>query len=227
MTVWPPDDAAVGFLARLGPDQAADLRARGTIRGFPRGQALFHEGGVSDRVVLLLQGRVKVSTVSDSGRETLLAFRGPGDLLGELSAIDGLPRSATVEAFERVEALVVPASEFRAFVASNADIAILLLQTLTRRIRDADRKRVEFGVHDTVGRVASRLLELATSYGRGSDEGVIIDMPLSHEELAGWIGSSREAATKAIKSLRLAGWIRTDRRQIVVLDVEALRRRSA
>jgi CRP-like cAMP-binding protein len=196
------------------------------LRSFARGQALFHEGGVSDRVIVLTQGRVKVSTISDGGRETLLAFRGQGDLLGELSAIDGLPRSATVEAIEPVEAIVVPASEFRSFVAGNPDIAILLLQTLSRRIRDADRKRVEFGVHDTVGRVASRLVELAGLYGEPTDEGVVIEMPLSHEELAGWIGSSREAATKAIKSLRLAGWIRTDRRRVTVLDLESLRRRS-
>jgi CRP/FNR family transcriptional regulator, cyclic AMP receptor protein len=227
VTVWPADDAAVGFLARLEPRQSEDLRARGAIRSFRKGHALFHERGVSDSVVVVLRGRVKISTISDNGRETLLAFRGPGDLLGELSAIDGLPRSATAEAIEAVEALIVPASEFRAFVASNADIAIVLLQTLSRRLRDADRKRVEFGVHDTMGRIASRLVELTADYGQPSDEGVVIDMPLSHEELAAWIGSSREAVTKAVKSLRLAGWIRTDRRRITVVDIEALRRRSA
>src|SRR4051812_6206720 len=88
---WPSDDPAVGFLGALEAGQAADLRRRGVTRRFRKGQALFHQGGSSDRVVVLLNGRVKVSTLTDSGKEVVLAFRGPGDLLGELSAIDGEP----------------------------------------------------------------------------------------------------------------------------------------
>ena len=224
---WPADDPAIGFLGVIDLDQAKQLRERGVQRRFRKGQALFHQGGTSDRVVVLLSGRVKVSTIAGDGKEVVLAFRGPGDLLGELSAIDGEPRSATVEAIEPVEALAIAAADFRSFLIANPDIALLLLQTLSRRLRDADRKRVEYGAYDTVGRVSARLVELAERYGEPAARGLRIGLPLSQEELAGWTGASREAVSKALQTLRKVGWVVTERRRITVLDIEALRRRSA
>src|SRR6266480_3398692 len=186
VAAWPADDPAIGFLGTLDPEQLAALHEHGITRRFRKGQAIFHEGGSSDRVVILLSGRVKVSTVTEDGKEIVLAFRGPGDMLGELSAIDGEPRSATVEAIEPVEALAIAAADFRSFLIANPDVALLLLRMLSRRLRDADRKRVEFGAHDTVGRVAARLVELAERYGEPVTRGVRITLPLSQEELAGW-----------------------------------------
>jgi CRP/FNR family transcriptional regulator, cyclic AMP receptor protein len=216
-----------GFVAALTDGQRRDLERRGIVRRFRKGHAIFHQGTSSDHVVVVRSGRVKVSTVTPDGKEVVLAFRGPGDLLGELSALDGEPRSATVQAIEPVEALTVDAAAFHAFLAANPEVAILLVRMLNRRLRDADRKRVEFGAHDTVGRVAARLVELAERYGEDGQEGLTIALPLSQEELAGWTGSSREAVSKALQAMRAAGWVRTERRRFTVLDMDALRRRSA
>jgi CRP-like cAMP-binding protein len=222
----PAGDPAIGFLGVLTRQQAQSLKARAIPRRFRKGQAVFHEGGPSDRVVALLSGRVKVSTTTTEGKEIVLAFRGPGDLLGELSVIDGQPRSASVEAIEPVEALAITTPDFKAFLVEHPEIGLMLLETLTRRLRDADRKRVEYGAHDTVGRVSARLLELAEEYGEEDPRGVRIGLPLSQEELAGWTGASREAVSKALQTLRAAGWVVTERRRITVCDPEALRRRS-
>jgi CRP/FNR family transcriptional regulator, cyclic AMP receptor protein len=226
-TSWPADDPAIGFLGVLDPEQLHTLHEHGINRRFRKGQAIFHEGGTSDRVVILLKGRVKVSTTTDEGKEIILAFRGPGDMLGELSAIDGEPRSASVEAIEPVEALALAATDFRSFLIAHPDVALLLLRMMSRRLRDADRKRVEFGTHDTVGRVAARLVELAERYGEPAARGIRVGLPLSQEELASWTGASREAVSKALGTLRKVGWVITERRRITVLDIEALRRRSA
>ncbi|MFL5870754.1 MAG: Crp/Fnr family transcriptional regulator [Solirubrobacterales bacterium] len=224
---WPSDDLAIGFLRLLDPGQSRSLEEVAVRRRFRKGQALFHQHGSSDRVVVLLSGRVKVSKLTDDGKEIVLAFRGPGDLLGELSAIDGAPRSATVEAVEPVEALAVAARDFRSFLIAHPEVALLLLQMISHRLRDADRIRVEYGAHDTVGRVSARLVELAEQYGEPVAGGVRIGLSLSQEELAGWTGASREAVARALRTLREAGWVATERRQITVLDLEALRRRSA
>ena len=210
----------------LDPRLEEQLRARARRRSYPRGVRLFSEGDTSDWVVVLEAGRVKASVATPEGREILLAVRGTGALLGELSAIDGAPRSATVTAVEPVEALVIDGADFRAFLATEADAAFGLLQLLTRRLRDADRKRIEFGASDTVGRVASRLVELIDRFGEAGEGRVRIGLPLSQEELAGWVGSSREAVSKALLFLRRHGWIETGRKEIVVLDLDALRRRS-
>ena len=210
----------------LDPILEVELTARSRRRSYPRGARLFSEGDTSDWVVVLESGRVKASVATSDGKEILLAVREAGALLGELSAIDGAPRSATVTALEPVVALVIEGADFRSFLASHPDAALGLLQLLTRRLRDADRKRIEFGVSDTIGRVASRIVELADRFGEAGHDGVRIGIPLSQEELAGWVGSSREAVSKALTSLRRHGWIETGRKEIVVLDLDALRRRS-
>lgn len=218
--------AQTGFLAALTRDERDALTARGAARRFEAGTPLFHQRDPWDRVVVLRSGRVKVSTVTGEGREVVLAFRGPGDLLGEQSAIDGEPRSATVTALEPVDAVVVAASAFRAFLEEHPRVALLLLSMLSRRLRDADRKRIEFAARDTVARVAARLVELAGEHGEPRGDGVEITLPLSQDELAGWTGASREAVGRALHQMRSLGWVRTGRRRIEVVDLAALRERA-
>ena len=215
-----------GFVAVLDPGDLDALTAWGQARRFRRGAMLFHEGEDAEHVLIVRSGRVKVSSFTADGREVVLAVRGPGELLGELSAIDGEPRSASASALEQVDVLSVPAEDFRAFLEMRPRVTVSLMQMLSRKLRDADRKRIEFGAHDTVGRVCHRLVELAERFGEASARGLRITLPLSQQELAGWTGASREAVSKALHLLRSRGYIETARRGITVLDMSALRRRA-
>lgn len=217
-----PDD----FLAHLDDAERTDLMSRGVTRPVASGSFLMNEGQSADHVLVILEGRVKVSSFTADGREVVLAVREPGGLLGELSALDGGERSASVAALEPVKALIVPADRFESYLTDHPRLALLLLRMTIRRLRDADRKRVEFGAFDTAGRVARRLVELVDRYGVEGEDGVSINLALSQETLAGWTASSREAVSKALRELRDQGWIRTSRKRIVVLDPEALRDRA-
>jgi CRP/FNR family cyclic AMP-dependent transcriptional regulator len=216
-----------GFAASLSTEELEDLISRGVRRPFRRGSFIMTEGEASDHVVVLLSGRAKVSSYTADGKEVVLAVRGPGELLGDFSALDEGARSATVAALEAIEALVIPADRFKLYLEDHPRLAVLLLQTWSRRVRDADRKRVEFGAYDTPGRVARRLIELVERYGEGDGAMMRISLSLTQDELAGWTGASREAVSKALREFRDRGWISTGRRAITVLDVEALRTRSA
>lgn len=216
----------VDFASGLAPEELADLRSKGKPRHFRRGASLFNEGDRSDHVALITSGRVKVFSPTAEGKEILLAIREQGDLLGDFSAIDGQPRSATASALEDVDAVIVSAEDFRAFLHDHPRVTVGLLESLTRRLRDADRKRVEFAAFDSVGRVARRLVELAQRFGEKGEDGIRIDLSLSQEELAGWTGASREAVSKALTTMRARGWIQTRRRGITVLDLDALSRRA-
>lgn len=164
----------------------------------------------------MLSGRLKVSTIASTGKELLLAVRDPGDLLGELSAIDRRPRSATVTALQPTEVSVIPAELFVEYLAETPAAALGVLRMITGRLRDADHKRIEFGAHDATVRVSRRLLEMADRFGpRG--------LRLTQEELAGWVGASREAVARSLRLLRNAGVVTTGRQVIDVLDVLALR----
>jgi CRP/FNR family cyclic AMP-dependent transcriptional regulator len=215
------------FLSALTPGDAAELTARGMPRTFERGHALFHEGQLPDRVVLLRSGRVKVTSTTPNGREVVLAFRGPGELIGELAAIDDEPRSATIVAVDPVEALTIAPREFLAFLEEHPSASLALVRVLSRRLRDADAKRIEFAALNTLGRVAQRLLELCDRFGQPDGDAIRIALPLSQEELAGWAGSSLESVGRALQTMRALHWITTRRREIRVLDLEALRRAAA
>jgi CRP/FNR family cyclic AMP-dependent transcriptional regulator len=215
-----------GFLGALEPEAADALRSHGVPRRYVRGTALFHEGQLADRVMVVLSGTVKLSSVSEEGKEVLLALRGPGDLLGELGALDGRPRAASAIAVENLEALVVPAADFRAFLEVHPRAALVIVEMLAKRLRDADRKRVEFAAQDSMSRVAARIVELSERFGEERDGVLHIDLPISQEELAGWTGCSRDSVVKALQAMRGLGWIDTERRRITVHDLDAVRRRA-
>ena len=220
--------AASHFLALLDDQDRRDLESLATTVRFARGKALLAQGQVADKVVILRSGRVKVVVTTPSGRESLLGFRGPGAFLGEQALVDGRPRAAGVFAVEPVEALVVAASAFRAFLERRPAIALAMLALLSERLRDSDRRLAQFAAADTTGRVAGRLVELCEEHGEpGDDDTVTITLPLSQAELADWSGSSLEATAKALRTLREAGWITTGRRALVVHRVEELRARAA
>ena len=217
---------AEGFLAELDGDERADLEQLGAVRRYRRGDVLFHEGDDAGAVVVLRAGHVKATMLND-GREVILAFPGPGELLGELSAVDGQPRSATVRAVDEVEALVTPGSAFRSFLERRPRIALVLLRGVAERLRAADRQRVDYAVNDVVVRVAGRLVELCDRFGAESDGAVDIGLGITQDELASWAGASREAVAKAMALLLTLGWVHTERRRILVLDLPALRRYAA
>lgn len=219
-----PDEGT--FASKLTEAELGDLRTRGRRRRFPRAASLFIEGDRSDHVFLVTEGRIKISSITEDGREVVLAIREPGDLLGELSALDGHPRSANAAALDETVGFVVTADAFRSFLEDHPRLALLMLEMMSLRLRDADRKRIEFGAQDTTGRVARRLVELARRFGEESAAGTRIALPLTQQELAAWIGSSREAVSKSLQTLRQRGWIETHRRAITVVDIDALAERG-
>jgi CRP/FNR family transcriptional regulator, cyclic AMP receptor protein len=211
------------FLAALTDEEAADLRSRAITRRFRRGATLMSQGEAPGRVLVIETGRAKITAITEDGRELVLAFGGPGDLLGELSALGRSARVATVRALEPLSALAVASGDFEAFLDANPRVALVILRVVIARLQDADRQQVEFAAYHTVTRVARRLVELAGRYGeQEGDHAIRITLPLSQEELAGWAGASREAITKALHELRACGLIETRRRHITVLEPEQL-----
>lgn len=201
------------------------LRRDGHLVQFRRGQALMNQGDLAERVFVIERGWVVISCVAPGGREIVLGLCGPGELIGELSALDGQPRSASAIALDQVDAIVAPRSMLTRAL-SDAATANELIRVLAVRLRDSDRKRLEFAALDTLGRVAWRLLELAGQFGEDSEDGIAVELPLSQEQLASWCGASREATVKALAALRTLGCVTTGRRTLRVLDLEALRRHA-
>lgn len=215
-----------GPLSTLGDAALGELAADGTVRSYDAGEALLHQGGPSDCLYVLLEGRVRVTVVDAEGHELLLDLLGPGDTVGELSVIDGRPRSATVSAIEPGRALRVPSAQFVRYLQQHPRAAVALLQVLAQRLRESDDTRLRLAAERTDQRVARRLLELAARHGEPDGAGVRITAPLTQAELAAWVGASREGVSYALRELREAGAIAVDRRVITVRDLALLRQQA-
>jgi CRP/FNR family transcriptional regulator, cyclic AMP receptor protein len=200
------------------------LREAGRPARYEKGQALCRQGEHSDSLVILTSGWVKVVAGSPDGGEVVLAVRGPDELVGDLAAVEGREsvRSASVIALDVVRCHVLWGEDFRTFLVSHGDTALALLQTIARRLRDADRRRVEYGTYDTTHRLALMLVELAAAHGRPCPDGIELTLSLTQDELAGLVAASRESVARALGGLRRLGLVSTSRRGVVVHDLEAL-----
>ena len=218
-----PHPELSGPFSVLGPEEAAEFVGLGHHARYQTGDALLRQGERSDRVSVIVAGRVRVVRITRHGEEILLALRGPGDVIGELAAIDPAPRTATVNAIEDVRALTITGRAFTDFLRRHPHLLLAIARTLAARLRESDRRLVEGRAEDTRTRLARQLLDLAVRYGRVADRGLELDVPLSQEQLASLVGASREAVSLALRDLRECGGVLTGRMRITIVDVDVVR----
>lgn len=215
----------MNFLELLTPEARSELEFFGRARTYPARATLVYEGDEPREVIVVVRGDLKITT-SVEGREVVLDLVGPGGVLGELSAIDGRPSSASVVALTEVVAVVMPATRFSDHLRTHPDVAMAMLGAVTTRLRDTSRRQVEYGALDAPGRVCRRLLELIDRYGVDSGDGVEVRGPLTQGDVAAWAGLSREAVVRALVGMRELGWVSTGPRSFMVHDIDAVRERA-
>lgn len=215
-------------MSSLGSEDLAALAALGHHRTYPRGARLFLEGAPSDAAYVVVEGRARVFTATAEGNEVTLCVRGPGDLIGEMGALDpGSPRSAGVVALDTLRCQVVGAAELQQFLATHPRATLAVLRLVVARLRDADRRRTEFGSYNATRRLARVLVEAADEAAArrpaASRQEHVLGLSLSQRELAGLIGASRESVARALAELRGRGLVATGRRAITIRDSAGLR----
>ncbi|MFJ6320641.1 Crp/Fnr family transcriptional regulator [Streptomyces californicus] len=218
----------LAFGRALTAPEYESVMALGRRKEYPADAPLLTEGDRTGHVVIVLRGWVTVSLTTDRGATRLiLGLRGPGELLGEMAALDSHPRSATVRALGAVEAAVIGGDAFRRFLATHPRVSGLVIRQLTFRLRSADQERSALASLTVLQRLASRLTELsrvapsgpyapsAPGPGPGRTNAVV---HLAQDELAATVGATREAVAKALRLLRTQNVVRTGTRMVEILD---------
>lgn len=218
-----PELVPGALLSHLGPHARASLLAAGTLRHFEGGETLMHQGDPTDHVLVLASGWVRVSATTTDGQAVLFALRGPGDVLGELAALHGWPRTTTVQALEPVAVTQFRAAEFLDVLQREPAVSLALLKQLSIRLRDAERARVDFATLDVAHRVAAHVLRLAERHGTPRGAALVVRMPLTQQDIADQIGASRRAVARALGTLRERRVVTTGRRVITVHQPDVLR----
>ncbi|MGW1668661.1 Crp/Fnr family transcriptional regulator [Streptomyces sp. NPDC002324] len=203
-----------------------DLRSQGVTRTFSQRSVMLRQGSPGTHLLALTSGLAKVVCREPNGAKTWLAFRGPGDLLGEVSVFNGTTRTADVVALTPCAAVVLDAERFVRFVEERGLVIHLMRQALAR-MRESDLHRGELQTLPLVVRLARTLLRLAALTGQTAESNAVRLTGLNQEEVAQANGVTRNAVISALGQLRAVGLIETARRVIVIRDVEALQRWAA
>ena len=192
-----------------------------------RGKTIFFPGDPAERIFLLRRGAVRLSRVYESGEEITVALLRENSIFGVLSLLTGQrsDRFYHAIAFTRVELLSAPATSVRKAIEDDAGVALLLLQGLSSRILQTETMIETLTHRDMSSRLVSFLLVLCRDFGLPGDQGITIDLKLSHQAIAEAIGSTRVTITRLLGDLRTAGLLEIDRKRITVFDPLALAKR--
>jgi CRP/FNR family transcriptional regulator, cyclic AMP receptor protein len=215
----------VSLFANLADEDIQELMSAAKRRTFRAGEVIFHRDDPGQVLYMIKEGKVKICIISPDGQEISLAVFGKGESFGEFALLDGLPRSADAIALEKVECYTLQRSDFHNAIMKNPKIAIQVLESLTKRLRNTDNMVEDLIFLDVYGRVAKKLLELADAHGVKTDDGVRIDVRLTQQELASMVGASRESVNKVMGYFTEKDFISTDKHRITLHRIADLKRR--
>lgn len=207
----------------------ADIRATLDLahaERHPAKHVIFREGEEGDRLLLLLEGRVKVSLTSPEGKEAILSILEPGQLIGEMSLLDGGPRSATVTTMDACRFLVIWRKDFLGFLERRPHVALALLQALSLRLRATNDLVGNLSFLNLPARLSRILLNLGQQYGKHTEEGIVIGLKLSQEELGNLVGVSRESVNRQVRLWVETGILDYAHGILILKDSDALFREA-
>lgn len=186
-------------------------------RQAPKGSILFYGDDPGNACYIVVEGKVKIVVNSGDGREHILGILGPSDLFGEMSLIDGQPRSATAIAVEETAVLTIQREEFMRILADHPGIAMKLLIVLSRRLRLTDAHVESLAFLSAPGRVARLLIQLANESGEKTEGGKpTFSTRMTRQEMANLTGTSRETFTRVLMDYQDRGLVTIDRNQFTL-----------
>lgn len=216
------------FWGGLTPAVRADLEQLGTRARFQKNGLVFRAGSDGRDVYVLMSGRVKVYALSPVGRAVTLWFCLPGEIFGLAEMARNSPRMVYAEACTDAEVLILPSDRLRARLESDATTAMQVVDMLSCRLRQLSDAMLNLIVDDVNTRVAKLLLRLHARYGRPLEAGgYLLDLPLTHQEVADMIGTTRQSVSGAVTRFRQLGLLATTGHRFCLTDPERLARTTS
>lgn len=210
----------VPIFADLDEASLQKISTLGVRKSFQKEAVILFEHETGSALFVIIEGKVKVSRVSDDGKEVILTILNDSDFFGEMAILDGLARSANVTAMEDSELFLIQRSDFIALLHEFPDVSIALLQELTQRLRSADMKIKSLSLKDAEGKVATVILQLADDVGKIKQGTVEIEkLPFQHD-LANMAGTSRETISRTLHTFAKKGLVELDGSRLRIINYE-------
>ncbi|MDR0842854.1 MAG: Crp/Fnr family transcriptional regulator [Acidobacteriota bacterium] len=211
----------IPLFATLDDEEFDHLSRIFVERQYRKNQVIFLEEETGSYMYLVLSGKVKVSKSSKGGKETILAIHSAGDFFGEMALLDGKTAPATVSAMEDAKIISVSGEDFHKYLLHNEKVMLQIIQVLCMRLRQEWQKQIRSG-DSADARICAGLQDLVRKHGVRDARGIILDLKITHQELAEMVHTSRETVSRLLASLRKAGIIDVTNRRITVLDEQRL-----
>ena len=210
----------VPIFSDLPKEELDKIEKIGTRKQYEKNEVILVEEEAGNALFVIVTGKVKVARTSSDDREVILTILTDSDFFGEMAILDGLTRSATVTAIEKSELFLIQRNDFLNLLRSYPDVAIALLQELTKRLRAADMKIKALSLKDAEGKVATVILQLADEIGKIKQGKVEIEKIPMQQDLANMAGTSRETISRTFHSFAKKGLIETEGSKLRILDYE-------
>lgn len=214
---------AIGPFAHLTDAALAEVSQYVRRREFPRGHIIYREGDPADSLYFVLDGLIKISRLSFDGREKVLEFLSPGQIFGcGVALLDPSPFSCTAEALTTSQIGSILRIDYENILHRHGSLAVGTLTILGQRLKCFENQIEELSTLDAPHRLAKFLMQLGEEYGQPVADGVMIDVPLTQQLMASYLGTSRETVTRMLAQFKQTGALRLDQGTIVITDPEAL-----
>jgi CRP/FNR family transcriptional regulator, cyclic AMP receptor protein len=183
-------------------------------RRYPRNTTIVEEGLAGDYMYIIREGRVKVTKLSDDGREKILEFLDAGAFVGEMALLERAPRSASVKALTAVRLMALSRTDFLGLLRKSPDLSMAVIQELSRRLRTVNDQASALSFQRVKERTQGLIERLAKDPHR--DGACRLTPPLTHQQIADMIGTSRETVTRVVKELKASGWLAQEGKRYVI-----------
>lgn len=191
-------------------------------RFFAKRTRVFTEGSDKEAVFFIREGMVKTYKIDENGNECIISFLKPGDMFPHIGLFNRDPYPATAEAMVDSRLYAIPIGRFEQLLLNTPAIAIKVLRVLDMKIKELQEKLRQFTGQDVNRRALSFLLNLAEHYGRQQGNALLIELPLTNQELASAVGTTRETINRLLNQLRKENILKTSRSRIAILDLQRL-----
>ena len=203
--------------------QDSDLKKIGNMlatRTFNRNVTVLIEEDTGSTMFIILKGSIKITRISEEGREVILSILNEGDFFGEMSILDDEPRSANAVTLEKSQLLVIHRKDFFQMLSDYPQITINMLKEFAHRLRRGDSQIKSLSLQDAVSKVASTIIRIADDSGTIYKGQVAISNLPPQQDLASMAGTSRETISRAIGSLTKLGYLKKEGGRLIILDYD-------
>ncbi|MCG0275125.1 MAG: Crp/Fnr family transcriptional regulator [Thermosediminibacteraceae bacterium] len=214
----------VFIFSDLSDDELAKIKGLINTRNYKKGSVIFFEGEPGEAVYFVKSGKVKVYKADGEGREYILHFFGEGDVFAEAVLLEGGPYPATAEAVEDSTVGFIKNEDLEHLIKQTPDLAMKIIKIMASRLRDSQEKIKNLAFGDTYNRIACFLHRICLDHGKTTSRGIEIELPVTRQELAALVGTSRETVSRILSQMKKDGIIDIDRQKIIVLDEKKLMR---